>query len=156
MPARSGPDAAVAIVVAGPESVSAMLPLIEAHARYEHSAATCTADALRTALAGPDAQLFGWIALDTTQRAIGYATATRDYSTWSGRPFLNLDCLFVSQAARGEGVGTRLLDTVRRFAERLGITELQWQTPEWNVSAERFYLRQGATVLGKRRFQLET
>lgn len=155
MTARSGPASTVTIEVAGPEHVAALLPLIEAHARFERTAPTCTADALRSALAEPDALLFAWLAVDEMGRAIGYATATRDFSTWSGKPFLHLDCLFISETARGTGAGTQLFRAVKMFAVRLGIVGLQWQTPEWNAPAERFYMRQGATVTGKRRFRLD-
>ena len=150
----SGPGPTVSIEVAGPDHVTALLPLIEAHARFERAAATCTADTLKSALAEPDALLFAWLAFDEMGRAIGYATATRDFSTWTGKPFLHLDCLFISETARGTGAGTQLLDAVRMFAVRLGIVELQWQTPEWNAPAERFYMKQGATVTDKRRFRL--
>lgn len=148
------PAPAVSIEIAGPDHVAALLPLIEAHARFERAEATCTADALKSALAEPSTHLFAWLAVDETGRAIGYATATCDFSTWTGKPFLHLDCLFISETARGAGVGTRLLDAVRMFAVRLGIAELQWQTPEWNAPAERFYKMLGATVTTKRRFRL--
>lgn len=151
----SGTGPTVSIEVAGPEHVAALLPLIEAHARFERASATCTADALKFALTEPGALLFAWLAVDEMRRAIGYASATRDFSTWTGKPFLHLDCLFIAEAVRGAGVGTQLLDAVRLYAVRLGIAELQWQTPEWNAEAERFYLRQGATVTGKRRFRLD-
>lgn len=71
MTARSGPAPTVTIEVAGREHVAALLPLIEAHARFERTAATCTADALRSALAEPDALLFAWLAIDEMGRAIG-------------------------------------------------------------------------------------
>lgn len=154
MTAHSAPGPTVSIEVAGPDHVAALLPLIEAHARFEKAAATCTADAMISALTGPGALLFAWLAVDEMGRAIGYATATRDFSTWTGKPFLHLDCLFISETARGTGAGTQLLGAVRMFAVLLGIVELQWQTPEWNAPAERFYMKQGATVTGKRRFRL--
>ena len=37
----------------------------------------------------------------------------------------------------------------------VGIDEIQWQTPEWNADAARFYRRLGATETVKRRFALE-
>lgn len=151
---HSGPAPTVSIEVAGPDHVAALLPLIEVHARFERAEATCTADALKSALAEPGACLFAWLAVDERGRAIGYATVTRDFATWTGKPFLHLDCLFVAEAARGAGVGTRLLDAARLFAVRLGIDELQWQTPAWNAPAERFYEKQGASVTTKRRFRL--
>lgn len=151
---RSGSASRVAVLVAGPEHVAALLPLIKAHALFERSAATCTEESLRSALAEPGAVLFAWLALDEGGRAIGYATATRDFSTWSGKPFLHLDCLYLTETARGAGVGSLLLDTVKLFANRQGLDEVQWQTPDWNVAAERFYLKQGACVTTKQRFRI--
>ncbi|WP_169804477.1 GNAT family N-acetyltransferase [Sphingomonas pituitosa] len=151
----SGSASNATVLVAGPEHVTALLPLIQAHARFERTTATCTAAALRSALAEPDAILFAWLAIDESGRPMGYATATRDFSTWSGKPFLHLDCLYIAETARGAGVGTKLLGAVKHFAVQRGIAELQWQTPEWNAPAERFYLQQGAAVTGKRRFRLD-
>lgn len=148
----SGSASGVVILVAGPEHAAALLPLIAAHAHFERAGATCTEEALRRALAEPGAVLFAWLALNEEGRPIGYATATRDFSTWSGKPFLHLDCLYLTETARGAGLGSLLLDAVKLFAIRLGLDELQWQTPDWNVAAERFYLKQGASVITKRRF----
>jgi len=36
------------------------------------------------------------------------------------------------------------------------VPEIQWQTPDWNENAARFYLREGASMLPKARFTLRT
>lgn len=151
----SGSASGVVIVVAGPEHASVLLPLIAAHALFERADATCTEEALRRALTEPGAVLFAWLALNEEGRPIGYATATPDFSTWSGKPFLHLDCLYLIGSARGAGVGSLLFGAVKLFAARRGMDELQWQTPDWNVAAERFYLKRGASVTTKRRFRLD-
>ena len=130
-----------------------MLPLIQAHADYEKGEASANAATLRAALGGPQRRIWAWIA-EQAGRPIGYATATQDLATWTGLPFLHLDCLFVQDGERGTGVGARLLEAVRDHAIAIGITELQWQTPAWNEGAQRFYTRAGATALPKMRFTL--
>jgi GNAT superfamily N-acetyltransferase len=152
---RSGSASGVLVLVAGPEHVPALLPLIETHALFERATATCTEETLKAALAEPSAGLLAWLALDERGGPIGYATATREFSTWSGKPFLHLDCLYLTETARGAGVGSLLFDAVKLFATRQGLDELQWQTPDWNVAAERFYLKHGASVTAKRRFRLD-
>jgi GNAT superfamily N-acetyltransferase len=56
---------------------------------------------------------------------------------------------------RGKGIGRQLMDVVRNDAIAERIQELQWQTPEWNVDAQRFYVRLGASMLRKARFALQ-
>lgn len=69
-----------------------------------------------------------------------------------------MDCLFVRAGRRGGGTGAALLQAVGDFAHRAGCAEIQWQTPEWNVDAARFYRhfyrRFGAVDKAKRRFFL--
>jgi GNAT superfamily N-acetyltransferase len=74
---------------------------------------------------------------------VGYATASREYSTWSACEYLHMDCLFVRSNARGAGLGAALLKTVVAVARDLGVPEVQWQTPDWNVDASQFYQRHG-------------
>ncbi|MFJ8477696.1 GNAT family N-acetyltransferase [Kitasatospora sp. NPDC094011] len=87
---------------------------------------------------------------------IGYATYSREFSTWQATDHVHLDCLFVTEAHRGEGWGRALLDAVRDAATALGATQLQWQTPDWNTDAIRFYHRAGARARSKVRFSLPT
>lgn len=129
--------------------------LCRAHAVFERAEIDPpAADRLSRALFTTPAQLLAWIATDEADRPIGYATATIDYSTWRAREFMHLDCLFVDAAARGGGIGRALIDAVCDTAREAGIDEVQWQTPDWNVAAQRFYMRLGADGRAKTRFTL--
>ncbi|MFJ3973991.1 GNAT family N-acetyltransferase [Streptomyces sp. NPDC090021] len=55
-----------------------------------------------------------------------------------------MDCLYLAAAARGQGLGAALVDGVTGLARELGLEQVQWQTPEWNEGAIRFYDRLGA------------
>lgn len=85
---------------------------------------------------------------------VGYATCAPELSTWDGVAYLHMDCLYLTSAARGHGLGPLLVDAVREEARALGLAEIQWQTPAWNEGAIRFYDRLGATSKEKRRYTL--
>jgi GNAT superfamily N-acetyltransferase len=85
---------------------------------------------------------------------VGYATCAPELSTWEGREYLYLDCLFLAPGHRGLGLGALLMEAVAERARGLGLPEVQWQTPAWNDGAIRFYARLGALGTDKRRFSL--
>ena len=96
----------------------AMLSLIHSHAAYE-GGETGRLDALRPALDLKPTPLVAWVAVQAGG-LIGYATATISFSTWAGRPFLYLNCLFVSEGHRSSGIGATLLNAVRVHAAAFG------------------------------------
>ena len=53
--------------------------------------------------------------------------------------------LFVSPAARGQGLGAALIEECRRFAAERGAGKLAWQTAPGNETAQRLYESVGAT-----------
>ncbi|GLQ91439.1 GNAT family N-acetyltransferase [Dyella acidisoli] len=131
------------------------LPLCAEHAAYERL--TYSPDGgmeeLVRALTAEPPLLFAWIAM-ANESAIGYASATVDFSTLDHATYLHMDCLFVRDGWRGRGIGQQLWSAVHAFARARGCRTVQWQTPEWNVDAARFYLRLGATEMIKRRYVL--
>lgn len=129
--------------------------LCEAHAAYERAAHDSEGHAARLAeaLEGPGPRLHAWLAW-LEGAPVGYSAATLDFSTFAARPFLHMDCLYVVEQARNHGIGPLLMAEVRALGVALGCVNLQWQTPEWNQGAIRFYRRLGATDLPKARFTL--
>ena len=125
------------------------------HARCEradHDPAGKAA-ALEKALFNTPIRLSAWVA-ESQSRAIGFATVTTEFSTWSACEFLHMDCLFVRESHRGAGAGAALLSNIMQFAREQRCPEIQWQTPAWNTAAERFYRREGAVAKPKLRFVL--
>lgn len=61
--------------------------------------------------------------------------------------WLNVDLLFVDEAARHRGVGRRLLATAEQKAHELGARNATLNTFEWQARA--FYLRQGYEEFGR-------
>jgi len=70
------------------------------------------------------------------------------------REYLHMDCLFVRAGHRGAGIGAALIASVVQFAQAHELNEVQWQTPDWNVDAARFYRRLGGVAQQKVRFVL--
>jgi GNAT superfamily N-acetyltransferase len=65
-------------------------------------------------------------------------------STFRARPFLYLEDLVVSEAARSRGAGEALMAAVAAEAVARKARRLQWAVLDWNTRAIRFYERLGA------------
>ncbi|MFM2448118.1 MAG: hypothetical protein RIS44_568 [Pseudomonadota bacterium] len=130
-------------------------PLCAAHAAYERCdfVAQGHVERLQAALASGRVHAW-WLEQPGRGEAVGYASVTLDWATLSAQPFAHLDCLYLSESARGQGAGRLLVDAVTRFAREHGCLSLQWQTPLWNADAIRFYQRLGARSQAKERFAL--
>ncbi len=87
---------------------------------------------------------------------LGYATCVPEFATWAGAEYLHMDCLYLRPGHRGRGIGRALIDAVAAHAAALGLPEVQWNTPDWNDGAIRFYDRLGATARTKQRYTLRT
>ena len=88
------------------------------------------------------------------QQLLGYVTYMKQFSTWDATYYLYLDCLFLKSEARGQRIGERLMDAVKEAAKELNCSLIQWQTPDFNQRAMKFYRRIGASSKSKERFFL--
>ncbi|MFI6731067.1 GNAT family N-acetyltransferase [Streptomyces sp. R-74717] len=142
---------------ARPDDLPRIAELVAEHAAYEQAAppAFDLAQRLKALLfATPTPRLRCLVAELPGGEVVGYATCTPELSTWEGREYLHMDCLFLSSDSRGSGLGALLMDAVTAEARNLGLTEIQWQTPVWNKGAIRFYDRLGADAKTKLRYSL--
>lgn len=140
----------------GADEIERLIPLCIEHATFERAKpieVSGLAGRLRARISAEHSPLMVWVA-KARDAFVGYASVTTEFSTWSGRDYWHLDCLYVVERMRGHGIGRELMDAVRAEAIAQDIRELQWQTPEWNVDAQRFYTRLGATMQRKARFTL--
>lgn len=141
---------------ARPEDVPSLIALCVEHAAYE--GASCGngpgEEALRAALFGDAAPLLCRVAA-CNGRPVGYATATREFSTWQAAYYLHMDCLYLRPEARGARAGERLVQALAQDALQYGCRSMQWQTPLDNVRAASFYRRIGAVAKEKLRFCLD-
>ena len=65
-------------------------------------------------------------------------------STFRARPFLYLEDLVVSEAARSRGAGEALMTALAEEAIKRNVWRMHWAVLDWNVHAIRFYERLGA------------
>ncbi|MDD5031246.1 MAG: GNAT family N-acetyltransferase [Rhodoferax sp.] len=139
--------------VALPDDAEVLVALCADHAAFERLPYKSVGHAERLQKALAIGLVWAWL-LEQDGRAVGYASVTLDFATLSAQRFAHLDCLYLAPAARGQGGGQALMQVVQDFARKQGCRTLQWQTPDWNHAAMRFYARLGATALAKRRFTL--
>lgn len=83
---------------------------------------------------------------------IGYATYMKQFSTWDADFYIYLDCLFFTEETRGKGLGTTLMEKIREYAKTENCSVIQWQTPDFNKKAIRFYQKIGGLSKTKERF----
>lgn len=138
-----------------PADLTVLVQLCHQHARYEQAAyeGAGKEERLHQALFGEHPSLHCWI-VEAVGQPAGYATFTFDYSTWDAGYFLHLDCLYLEPGYRGQGIGETLLRRLQQLAAEKGCVNVQWQTPDFNEGAIRFYKRMGGTGREKVRFIL--
>src|SRR5256885_12721949 len=132
------------------EDVSLLLQLIRELAVYERApeAVVASEEDLRRFGFGPERQFEALLAFLDGEPA-GFALFHPRFSTWLGRPGMYLEDLFVTQAARGKGVGRRLMTRLAAIAVKRGWERIDFQVLDWNP-ARGFYRPLGIQHLGDR------
>lgn len=123
-----------------PADVPAILRLIVALATYEREpdAVQASEDMLMRTLFRPDPRVWAHVA-EHKGAVVGIAVWFLNYSTWTGRPGIYLEDLYVDDAARGLGAGKALFKALAGEAERLGCARIDWAVLDWNEPAMDFY-----------------
>jgi GNAT superfamily N-acetyltransferase len=140
---------AITIRFAAPEDAGLVLRLIRALAAYEkapEAVVATEADLVRYGF-GPDPQFEAILAFVDGEPA-GLALFHSRFSTWLGRPGMYLEDLYVTEAARGLGVGRRLMARLAAIAVERGWGRIDFQVLDWNP-ARNFYHRLGMQHLGE-------
>ncbi len=140
---------------ASEKDIDAIIDLCEAHAKFEGAEYDRTRKSARLAsfIFGPDAPI-KCIVVETSDGVLGYATYTREFSTWDAGYYMHMDCLYLDAQLRGKGIGRKMVEMIFSEAAAGGCVNLQWQTPVDNEDAIRFYERLGAIPKKKIRFFL--
>jgi GNAT superfamily N-acetyltransferase len=84
------------------------------------------------------------IARDDAGAAVGFATLFWSWSTLSAARIGVMNDLYVSAAARGQGLAEALIEACRDRARERGAATLGWQTAKDNLRAQAVYERVGA------------
>lgn len=132
------------------------MSLCQAHARYEQAdfGASPKLGLLGQYLFAPDAPLT-CLLVESEGEVWGYATLMKQFSTWDATFYIYLDCLFLREGLRGKGLGKQLMNIIKKYAQSLGCSQVQWQTPVFNERAIQFYQKLGAESKTKERYTWE-
>ncbi len=123
--------------------VDTILDFVKALALFERQPAAVVAtaaDLLRDGFG--TAPRFHCAIAEIDGNPVGFTLWFQNYSTWKGRPGIFLEDIYVSDAARGQGVGAKLLTDLARRAVAIGAGRLDLNVLDWNP-ARGFYERLG-------------
>ncbi|HEX3735832.1 MAG TPA: GNAT family N-acetyltransferase [Solirubrobacterales bacterium] len=137
--------AAVEISPVAGEEFEALLPLIAAYQRFyevdELGENRNRAFFRRFLAPSEDGLLLG--AHDDGE-LVGYACLYWHFSSLAAAESVLMNDLFVSEAARGRGVGRALIEASAAVARERGAIHLEWATAPDNLTAQRLYDSTGA------------
>ncbi len=144
------------IRIARPDDIPQIMELCCLHAEYEKAAYSKKnkKERLLRDLFATDPKLY-CLVVESNAELIGYATYMKQYSTWDAEEYIYLDCIYMKEFARGLGIGEKLVKTIEKKGRKLGCSLIQWQTPDFNIRAIKFYRRIGAVSKNKERFFLK-
>lgn len=128
--------------------VPLILTLVRELAEYEREpdAVTATEPMIEEALFGAKPHAEAVIA-EVDGVAVGFALYFFNFSTWTGRPGLYLEDLFVRPESRGHGSGKALLRHLAGVALDRGCGRFEWSVLDWNTPAIDFYRAMGAQAM---------
>ncbi len=131
---------------AAPPDVPALADLIRALNIHEgDKAETVDAEALAGQLFGPAPAASAFVAADGQGNLIGYAIYSDAYDAECTMRVIHLNDLFVAEAARGSGLGRRLVAAVARAGRARGAQAVWWTSLASNARAHAFYDGLGAS-----------
>lgn len=122
-----------------------LLTLIRELAAYEHLEHECVVeeDSLRRHLFGPRPALEALVGTVDGEPA-GYASFFHNFSTFTGRPGLFVEDVFVRPPFRRLGLGRAFWGRMARVAQERDCGRMEWTVLDWNEPAIRFYESLGA------------
>lgn len=133
---------------------TAIVELCQLHANHEQSEISkhqLNGSSLTELLFSADSQV-QCLVVEVDGFLVGYATFVVQYSTWHAEKYLYLDCLYLKESARSQGLARELMQRVQDHARSSGCDHVQWQTPTFNFDAIEFYGSIGASSKPKQRF----
>ena len=92
-------------------------------------------------------RVFEAILAERDGRAVGFALYFFTFSTFTGRPTLYLEDLFVVPEERRDGIGSRLLSRLAQIAVERDCGRMEWSVLDWNTPARDLYFKLGAKAM---------
>lgn len=113
--------------------------------KLEHEVASTPAD-FKKALS--DKNSVQALVIDNPEKPglAGYALYFETFSTFTGKPGLWLEDLYIRPEFRGRGWGTALLDEFLKIAQDRGCGRAEWAVLDWNEPAKALYRQKNAEI----------
>ncbi len=129
--------------------LDAIIALIRGLAEYEHEpeAVQLDREELHQHLFGPAPAAEVILAETDDGEVAGFALYFQNFSTWTGKPGLYLEDLFVRPEFRRHGFGKALLVELARTCIERGYGRFEWSVLDWNEPAIAFYRSLGAVAM---------
>ena len=126
-----------------------LLRLVAAYYRFDSIAfdTRVTGSALRRLLREKSLGR-AWV-IDSGRELAGYAIVTYNYDLEFGGIEAIMTDLFIAQRHRRKGLGARMIEAVRDFCRREGISALELQVSRHNDAAQAFYRALGFEALDR-------
>ncbi len=135
----------VVIRTATKEDCAAMLQLVHELAVYERAPNEVTVSMEHFIESGFGDNPVWWaLVAEVGGSVIGFALYYIRYSTWKGQR-MYLEDILVTEAWRGKGVGSMLMNELVAIAKEKGFHGINWQVLDWNEPAINFYKKYKAS-----------
>jgi GNAT superfamily N-acetyltransferase len=121
-----------------------MMELIQELATYEKAPDEVTVSLEHFEKSGFGANPVWWAFVAEAQGVVvGMALYYIRYSTWKGQR-MYLEDILVTEAMRGQKIGSQLMDALIVEAKEKGFNGMNWQVLDWNEPAINFYKKYNA------------
>ncbi len=81
---------------------------------------------------------------ETEDGPVGFAIWFESFNTWTGRPSLYLEDIYVRPAVRKQGIGRKIFAHLAKLAVARDYQRFEWSVLDWNEPAIKFYVGLGA------------
>lgn len=124
------------------ESILALIQELADYEKLGHEV-VASADTLAESLFG-ETRYAKVLMAELDGKAVGYALYFYNFSTFTGRPGIYLEDIYVQPHLRGSGCGTKLLSKLAQEALEKECTRVEWSVLDWNEPSIKFYRSIGA------------
>lgn len=139
------PDSVI-IREAQPEDCASVLQLMQQLAEFEgylSQFSVTEGDILRLSF---EQQKFQVLVAEQANKLQGILVYYTLPFTYDLTPWLFIKELFVSESARGRGIGEGLMQRLIQIARQQGSSKIKWEVLSNNLTAQTFYLHMGAKM----------
>ena len=139
-------ETAFVVRLIGPEDAPILVPLIRALAAEEGTTPPDPEDLEQILVAMLTTGFSDFVVAErgpNEDEVVGCIQINYRLSTWAAAPYAYFEDFYLVPAARGQGIGTKLLDYACQRAEGKGCTSMQLDVRTANKAAARLYARYG-------------